>query len=234
MMGDDDAELKRAKALGIKVSAMDELIKGRSVKMMVRGDWEACQDFEDEDQQSRHEPRLYMVCTDLSLEATFALEWTVGTLLRDGDTLLLMNAIEDENAPKGKDFEAEPSLEIKLESAKAAEEASATMENLTRQTTNQHSDAQYEESRKQKLAVLKGSGRSLSRTGRNWTKQDETRIKAIDKLESDFLKFVRKTTLQVRCMFEVIHCRSPRHLILNAVITQLPTLPTQKHQANSS
>ena len=102
MMGDDDAELKRAKALGIKVSAMDELIKDRSVKMMVRGDWEAFQDFEDEDQQSRHEPRLYMVCTDLSLEATFALEWTVGTLLRDGDTLLLMRTKSGDQTRVGK------------------------------------------------------------------------------------------------------------------------------------
>lgn len=216
-MGDEDAELKRAKALELRVSPLDETVKERTVKMIIRGDWNSFQDYENEDQHTRHEPRLYLVCTDLSHEATYALEWTIGTLLKDGDTLLIVNAVEDENAPKAKDFEVEPTLEVKLESAKAAEEANDTMTSLTRQVTNQQSDAQYEATRKAKLAALKDSARSLSRTGRSWSRKDEERVKAVDKLENDFLKFVRKTTLQVRCMIEVIHCRNSRHLILSAV-----------------
>lgn len=200
----------------LRVSPLDETIADRTVKMIIRGDWNAFQNYEDEVQELRHEPRLYLVCTDLSNEATYALEWTVGTLLKDGDTILIISALEDETAPESQHFE-EPTLEIKLESAKAAEDANNTMDTLTRQTTNQEGDSKYEEKKKLKLAALKDQARSLSRTGRAWSKTDEQRVKAVDKLETDFLRFVRKTTLQVRCMFEVIHCRSPRHLILNAV-----------------
>ncbi|KAK5085427.1 hypothetical protein LTR05_004712 [Lithohypha guttulata] len=225
-LSDEDAELKRAKALELRVSDIEETVKDRTVKMIIRGDWKSFQDYEEEDQTNRHEPRLYLVCTDLSNEATYALEWTVGTLLKDGDSILIVNAVEDENATKAKDFDPnlEPSLEVRLESAKAAEEATSTMDTLTRQTTNQQSDAQYETHKKLKLSALKDHARSLSRTGRNWTKKDEERVKAVDKLENDFLKFVRKTTLQVRCMIEVIHCRNSRHLILSAIDGLEPTL----------
>lgn len=215
-LGDDDAELKRAKAMELRVSPLDETIKDRTVKMIIRGDWSAFQDDEEEELPSRHEPRLYLLGSDLSSEATYALEWTIGTLLKDGDTILIINAVEDENASKTAEFE-EPSLEIKLESAKAAEEANATMDTLTRQTTGQQSDDKYEESKKKKLTAIAGHGRSLSRSSPARSKIDADRIAAIDKLETDFLRFVRKTALQVRCMIEVIHCRSPRHLILNAV-----------------
>lgn len=215
-LGDDDAELKRAKAMELRVSPLDETIKDRTVKMLIRGNWNSFQEFEDEEQSIRHEPRLYLLGSDLSSEATYALEWTIGTLLKDGDTILIINAVEDENASKTAEFE-EPSLEIKLESAKAAEEANTTMDTLTRQTTNQQSDGQYEESKKKRLSAITGHTRSLSRSSPARSKTDADRVNAIDKLELDFLRFVRKTTLQVRCMIEVIHCRSPRHLILNAV-----------------
>lgn len=215
-LGDDDAELKRAKAMELRVSPLDETIKDRTVKMIIRGDWNAFQDDDEEDLPSRHEPRLYLLGSDLSSEATYALEWTIGTLLKDGDTILIVNAVEDEHATKTAEFE-EPSLEIKLESAKAAEEANTTMGTLTRQTTNQQSDDKYEESKKKKLNAIATHARSLSRSGPARSKTDSDRITSVDKLETDFLRFVRKTTLQVRCMIEVINCRSPRHLILNAV-----------------
>ncbi|KAK5939407.1 hypothetical protein PMZ80_008711 [Knufia obscura] len=221
-IGDDDAELKRAKALPLRTSPLEEKIKDRTVKMVIRGDWASYQDAEEEDQAFRHEPRLYLVCSDLSNEASYALEWTVGTLLKDGDTILLISAMEDENASKHKDKEhEEPSLEVRLESAKAAEEANSTMAALTRQTTNTEGKP-YEP--KSRLASIKDPARSLSRSGRTPSKKDDERIKAIDKLENDFLRFVRKTTLQVRCMIEIIHCRSPRHLILNAIDELEPTL----------
>lgn len=221
-IGDDDAELKRAKALQLRVSPLEEKIKDRTVKMIIRGDWAAFQDAEEDEQAVRHEPRLYLVCSDMSNEASYALEWTVGTLLKDGDTILLISAMEDENASKQKEQE-EPSLEVRLESAKAAEEANSTMDTLTRQTTNTESKP-YEP--KSRLPSIKDPARSMSRNGRTHSKKDDERVKAIEKLENDFLRFVRKTTLQVRCMIEIIHCRSPRHLILNAVSFMSPKLFT--------
>lgn len=198
----------------MKTSPVDETIKDRSVKMIIRGEWESFQDIDDEETEFRHEPRLYLVCSDLSSEASHALEWTVGTLLKDGDTLLIISAIEDENAPKHKPDE-EPSAEIKMESVKAARQAGATMETLTRQTTN--TEGTKQEFLNTKIASLKdANARSLSR-GSPGSRKGKDRVQAIEKLEQDFMKFVRKTTLQVRTMIEVLHCRSSRHLMLNAV-----------------
>lgn len=222
-IGNDDDELRRAKAMELKVSPLDEKIKDRTVKMIIRGEWESFQDHEDEQQGYRHEPRFYLVCSDLSNEASYALEWTVGTLLKDGDTLLILSAFEDENAAKHKDKDhEEPSLEVRLESAKAAEEANSTMATLTRQTTNLEGGTKRHS--KSPLVGLSDHNRSTSRSSRPRTKRDEERIKAVDKIEADFLRYVRKTALQVRCMFEVIHCRSPRHLVLNAIDELEPTL----------
>lgn len=218
--GDDDAELRRAKELVVKTSPVDETVKDRSVKMIIRGEWESFQDVEDEETEFRHEPRLYLVCSDLSSEASHALEWTVGTLLKDGDTLLIISAIEDENAPKHKPDE-EPSAEIKMESVKAAQQAGAVMESLTKQTTK--TEGTKQELLNTKVASLKDAtsrdARSQSRGSRSpaASRKNRERVQAIEKLEQDYMKFVRKTTLQVRTMFEVLHCRSSRHLILNAV-----------------
>lgn len=210
-VGNDDDELRRAKAMEVRVSELDEKVKDRTVKLILRGDWAAFQDHEQEDQSNRHEPRFYLVCSDLSNEASYALEWTVGTLLKDGDTILILNANEDENASKHKDVD-EPSMEVRMESAKSAEETNNTLAVLTRQTTNQ------EGKRLTKSALGVGQHqRSASAQARPRTKKDEEREKSIDKLEADFMRYIRKTALQVRCMFEVIQCRSPRHLVLNAV-----------------
>lgn len=213
-IGDDDAELRRAKELVLRVSPMDETVKDRSVKMIIRGEWGEFQDVDNETTESRHEPRLYLVCSDLSSEASHALEWTVGTLLKDGDTLLIINAIEDESVPRHT-IEEEPTAEIRMESHRAAEEATATMETLTRQTTNQEGSKDQPQL-KPKVASMKDA-RSVSRGSRPRSRRDTVRAQAVEKLEQDFLKFVRKTSLQVRTMIEVLHCRSPRHLILNAV-----------------
>jgi len=203
----------------LRFSPMEETIKDRTVKMIIRGDWASFQDAEEDEQAVRHEPRLYLVCSDLSNEASYALEWTVGTLLKDGDTILLISATEDEHASKQKEHE-EPSLEVRLESAKAAEEANSTMYTLTRQTTNTEGKPDEPKAR---LAKARDPPRDVSRSGRAPSKKGNERIKAIEKLENDFLRFVRRTTLQVRCMVEIIHCRSPRHLILNAVSPQRPS-----------
>lgn len=219
-VGDDDAELKRAKELVLRVSPMDETVKDRSVKMIIRGEWGQFQDVDNETTESRHEPRLYLVCSDLSSEASHALEWTVGTLLKDGDTLLIINAIEDDSVPRHP-IEEEPTAEIRMENAKAAEQATATMESLTRQTTNQ--EGSKDDHLKPKVASVKDA-RSVSRGSRPRSRRDTVRAQAVEKLEQDFLKFVRKTSLQVRTMIEVLHCRSPRHLILNAVSARLERL----------
>lgn len=208
--GEDDveADIQKAKNLGLNISPLDDSIQDRCVRMVIRGDWSRIQgEFEN----NNTSPRLYLVCTDLSMEATYAMEWTVGTMLRDGDTLLAIHAIEDENAPK----ESEGNAQVMAESAKAATDASDTMEMLTRQTT----DLEKTPLRKQTKFVPAIEAPTLtgSMNLKTVSKKEKERFAAIDEITENFLKLVRKTPLQVRCMIEVIHCKSPKHLILNAV-----------------
>src|SRR5690606_26903458 len=44
----------------------------------------------------------------LSSEAAYALEWTIGTVLRDGDTLLAISAMEEDGDEKGGDKTIKP------------------------------------------------------------------------------------------------------------------------------
>jgi len=43
--------------------------------------------------------RKYFVCSDLSPQATYAMEWAVGTVLREGDTLYLAQAMTKDEEP---------------------------------------------------------------------------------------------------------------------------------------
>jgi hypothetical protein len=86
------------------------------------------------------------------------------------------------------------------------------MEGLTRQTTNRENSP---------MSTFIPATEAKSLTGsvdaRTVSKKEMERLKAIDEITQTFLRLVRKTSLQVRCMIEVIHCKSPKHLILGAV-----------------
>ena len=212
---DDDTDaIAKAKTLALNISPLDTKVPGRHVRMIIRGDWARIhKDAEAGDKTVR----TYLACTDLSQEATYALEWTVGTIMRDGDTLLAIYSIEDEtagspgNSNKVSDAERE---KLHQEGAQAGKEASDAMEKLTRQATNDNVPHQSKFIPATEMQSLTGSV-----DARNVGKKEMGRLKAIDDITQNFLRLVRKTPLQVRCMIEVIHCKSPKHLILGAVST---------------
>jgi hypothetical protein len=43
--------------------------------------------------------RKYLVSSDLSPQATYAMEWAIGTVLRDGDTLWVAQALSKDDEP---------------------------------------------------------------------------------------------------------------------------------------
>ena len=65
----------------------------RVIRQIVRGDFEH---FQRQAEEGRKRQRMYLVATDLSPEAEYALEWTIGTVLRDGDTLFAVYAADEE------------------------------------------------------------------------------------------------------------------------------------------
>lgn len=54
-----------------------------------------------------YRPKAYMVCTDLSPESSYALEWTVGTVLRDGSILYCVCTYEEEDGMRPESAEIE-------------------------------------------------------------------------------------------------------------------------------
>jgi hypothetical protein len=210
--GDDEA-IAKAKTLGLNISPLDTKVQDRHVRMLLRGEWTR---FQQEAEAGERNVRTYLACTDLSVEATYALEWTVGTIMRDGDTLLAIYAIEDETSgsPSKNSKQTEADREaLHQEGAKAGKDANDAMAQLTRQTTNREGD----QIQTKFIPATEAESLTGSVDARKVGKKEMERLKAIDEITQNFLRLVRKTTLQVRCMIEVIHCKSPKHLILGAV-----------------
>ncbi len=68
----------------------------RTVQIITRGEYAKIVREAEEDQGTQ--PRKYLVATDLSDESTHALEWAIGTVLRDGDTLLAIYCVDEETS----------------------------------------------------------------------------------------------------------------------------------------
>jgi len=81
---DNEAEvrdLRHAESMKMRVEpCCSSVAKRRVVQHLYRGDYETVS-------KTVATTREYLVASDLSAEATHALEWTIGTVMRDGDTL---------------------------------------------------------------------------------------------------------------------------------------------------
>lgn len=164
---------------------------------------------------------MYLVATDVSDEAAYALEWTIGTVLRDGDTLLAVYAVDEESGTGG-DPSASTSIGIG-EGANQMNDAAAIVRTL---------------SNVEGLVVVgestgKGSsngGRSVSHARTSSTdfksmdRAEKERYQATEQISERCIKLLRKTKLQVRVVVEVFHCKSPKHMITE-VVSFTPNLP---------
>jgi hypothetical protein len=96
--GSDDEEelddIKKAQRLEMNVSPISSNPKRhRCIRQILRGDYKT---IAKEAAQGLRRQRMYLVATDLSEEAAYALEWTIGTVLKDGDTLFAIYCAESE------------------------------------------------------------------------------------------------------------------------------------------
>lgn len=108
-------------------------------------------------------PTTYVLGTDLSPEAAHALEWTIGTVLRDSNVLYVVCANEDE----------------------LLNDKSSTV------TPQQ---------------------------------QEEDRLDAITQLTTTISKLLKKTRLQIHVVIEVVHCKSPKHLLTAVIDHVMPAM----------
>lgn len=181
------------------MSAIDNRVPNRSIRTIIRGNFAGLQE---EAEGGRRRQRKYLVALDLSEESEYALEWTIGAVLRNGDTMFAIYAMhEDMNAS---------SVGVG-DGAKAMRDAAAVVGTQTREATLNHGRA---------LLGRLGPGivsKSTSADARASPTAEAERVRAVETISNKCISLIRKTLLQVRIAVEVIHCRSPKHMVTEAV-----------------
>ncbi len=218
LSSDDEShsELRAAQKLSLTMSAIHSTPSAhRALRQIVRGDFGH---FQREAEEGRRRQRMYLVATDISPEAEHALEWTIGTVLRDGDTLFAVYAADqDEAAAAG-----EGGVDI----GKGADMVKDTA-NIVRglQSTNvpPNSPGPSPLARAGQLATP-STGDNRSRSRGVYGAAEAERRRALEDITARCIRMLRKTRLQVRVVVEVFHCKSPRHMITEVIDFLSPTL----------
>ncbi|KAI9822091.1 MAG: hypothetical protein M1826_000551 [Phylliscum demangeonii] len=267
----DMSDIRRAQRMHISMSAISSTpASHRSIRTIVRGEFLQLQDdLDDGEREGEGEPeaggarrhRIYLVATDLSDEAAYALEWTIGTILRDGDTLLAVYAVDEEGAAA--DEAGSGSMTAKDQAAAAlvgaltpmpmpmlpapttASALPTTLPTLplgagmgsTTRNLSPLSQSAYvvaaatdDASSTTTTAITAAAppttaaSARASPDSRHLTAAEQERYRATDDISQRCLKLLRKTRLQVRVVVEVIHCKSPKHLITEVIDFIDPTL----------
>lgn len=200
-------DIRRAQKLNINSSPVDSSIPHRVIQTIIRGDFAQMQR---EAEEGTRRLRTYLVATDLSEEAAYALEWTIGTVLRDGDTLLAVYAV-DEEVGTGKTGDSLPIGE----GAKAMQDTTAVMDKMT--VASQRGPLILSKASLRPGSRKSSAAPSTPSTSRSRTNAEQERAHAIETLLETCLRFLRKTKLQVRVAIEVIHCKSPKYMVTEAV-----------------
>lgn len=214
---EDLSDIRRAQRLSINMSAIDSSIPHRVIRTIIRGEFSKMQQ---EAEEGSRRLRTYLVATDLSGEAAYALEWTIGTVLRDGDTLLAIYAVDEEvGTGKSGDTESMNGGLPTMDGSQEMRETSAVVERLT--SASQNGPPLPNPSPLSSTAMLPGGvhSRAGSTDSKSTSKADQERFHAIEDISQTCIKFLRKTKLQVRIAVEVIHCKSPKHMLTGAVRT---------------
>jgi hypothetical protein len=205
----DLSELKTAQLLSMSISPIQSSPEAhRCVRQIVRGNYGK---FLADAENGLRRQRVYLVATDISEEAAYALEWTIGTVLRDGDTLLAVYAVDEEVGVGGTDTSGSTAGSVPM-------------------TAQQESDSLLKTLSNHPGIVAEGPGSSplsnsvsASETDTNtMNKAEKDRYQAAVEVSDRCVKLLRKTRLQVRVVVEVFHCKSPKHMLTEVVSTNQP------------
>lgn len=211
----DITDIKRAQKLTINMTPIVSTpATSRCVRTIYRGDFAKMQQ---EAQDNMRRVRKYLCATDLSDEAAHALEWTIGTVIRDGDTLLAVYCVDEEvgisEGTSGDD--AQMKEQAAAVAASARPSISTPIMNAVPQPSPLSSGFRLDST---------SSNTSASPMGRERGKTEQERYRAVQDITDRVSKLLRKTKLQVKVVIEVIHCKSPKHLITEIIDYITPTL----------
>jgi nucleotide-binding universal stress UspA family protein len=218
----DLTDIKRAQKLSFAMTQiMDTPEAHRTIQIITRGEFSK---LVQEAEEEHRPPRKYLVATDLSEESTHALEWAIGTVLRDGDTLLAIYCVDEEAGIGGGDNAQVP------DEPKAMKEQAVAINTVTSSKTPITASGTNLPLRPSPLisrASDPGSGNSASPApslNKERSKAEEERYRAVQAISDRVTKLLRKTRLQVRVVVEVLHCKNPKHLITEVIDLVNPTL----------
>ncbi|KAJ5089787.1 hypothetical protein N7532_008471 [Penicillium argentinense] len=209
---EDEAEkedVHRAQKLSISMSAIDNRVPNRSIRTIVRGDFASLQEEAD---GGRRRQRKYLVATDLSEESVYALEWTIGAVLREGDTMYAIFTIHED---------ANPSSVQVGEGAKAMQDAAVVVGSQTREASQNPGTGSRTILGRLGPGTASKAGSVDSRAS---SMAESERVRAVENVSETCVKLLRKTLLQVRIAVEVIHCKSPKLMITEAIDELEPTM----------
>ena len=213
-------DIKRAQKLSFSMTnILSSAEAHRAIRIIYRGEYhKIAQAAED------HGLRKYLVATDLSDESTHALEWAVGTVLRDGDTLIAIYCVDEETGIVTSEGALVP------DDPKAMKEQAAVINSVTNTKLALAPTTAAAEFRRPSAFNFLGEaistpGSSPAPTGRDHRgRASEERRRAVQGITDRVLRLLRKTNLQVRVVVEVLHCKNPKHLITEVIDLVNPTL----------
>ncbi|RKU48640.1 hypothetical protein DL546_009134 [Coniochaeta pulveracea] len=221
----DFTDIKRAQKLSFSMTPiMDTAESHRAIRIITRGDYSK---FVQEAEEENRTIRKYLVATDLSEESAHALEWAIGTVLRDGDTLIAIYCVDEETGivtgEGGLVPDEHKAMQAQAQALQAVSQSKAPV-------TPGGSNVALKPSpliRSSPLAHAAGLASvspSPAPSMRERSKAEEERYRAVDDITDRITKLLRKTRLQVRAIVEVLHCKNPRHLITEVIDLVNPTL----------
>ncbi|KXL45256.1 hypothetical protein M433DRAFT_325013 [Acidomyces richmondensis BFW] len=207
------SEMRAAQKLTLTMSPIHSTPSAhRVIRQIIRGDYAH---FQKEAEAGRKRQRMYLVATDLSPESEYALEWTIGTVLRDGDTLFAVYASDLESVPTG------PSTEGGVEiggGADCVKDTAAIVKGLPA------ANVPLSPGPSPLGRAMSGSADRRSASRGVYSAAETERRRAIEDISQRCIQLLRKTRLQVRVVVEVFHCKSPRHMITEVIDFLSPTL----------
>lgn len=220
----DLTDIKRAQKLSFAMTPiMGTPESHRAIRIITRGEYgKIVQECEEEHRLLRK----YLVATDLSEESTHALEWAIGTVLRDGDTLIAIYCVDEETGIVTGDGALVPDEPKAMKEQAAALSAVSNSSKLPLTPGGTGLMAAYAH-RPSPLMHTTGASSinaSPAPSARERSKAEEERFRAVEDITDRVTKLLRKTRLQVRVVVEVLHCKNPKHLITEVIDLVNPTL----------
>lgn len=218
----DVTAIKRAQDLQLSSTAIihnPEVF--RSIRILYRGEYNK---IYQQAMEEHRRLRKYLVAMDLSDESTHALEWAIGTVLRDGDTLIAFYCMDEEASGT-----VEAGAQVP-DDPKSMREQAAAINAMTKSTKPPvtHSASGLGLNRASMSPRVRaadpGSNTPSPAPSRGKSKLEEERERAVQDVTDRVSKLLRKTQLEVRVIIECIHCKNPKHLITEVIDVVKPTL----------